>query len=174
MTRPNPVKVFDRALLAAAAAAAASPKLSPAEKKRVRTLMTKSRSAKGWNLSERMECFGLVQKAAPEKLPKLPKVIRDRLPGSAKEAPPIRQASHVDPLDRLAKAADLRGEEVLTEEQFVARRDAILSLPRLADWGVEEGVDPLDRVAEAHRLRKRDALTEEQFTHVRQIILDAA
>ncbi len=173
MAPPDPIKLFDRALLGGAAAAAASPKLTTAEKKHLGTLVTKSRSAKGWTMAERMECIGLVRKAAPEKLPKLPKVILDRLPGGRVEPAPVRQLSDADPLDRLSKAADLRG-EVLTEEQFVVRRDAILTMPGLAEWGLQDGVDPLDRVSAAHALLGRGALTEEQFSMVRQAILDAA
>ena len=62
---------------------------------------------------------------------------------------------------------------MLTEQQFVDRREVILSMPHLATWGREDGVDPLDRVTKAHDLHTRDAMTKAQFDCVRQAILDA-
>lgn len=172
MARVAPITVFDRALGVSAAAAATSPKLSAADKKRLATLVTKSRTAKGWTASERMECMALVYKAAPEKLPKAPEWLRKRFERERHQDTPVREPSKVDPLEQLAKAAELRG-TVLTEQQFVDRREVILSMPHLATWGREDGVDPLDRVTKAHELHTRDAMTEAQFDRVRQAILDA-
>jgi hypothetical protein len=109
----------DRGILLAATVAARSPKLTPAEKRELGALVKKHRgrnaARSGWSMADRGRCVWLVRKAMPETIGR-PKPLP---PG---DAPAPRQASDVDPLDRLEKLAALHERGVLTDAEFAREK----------------------------------------------------
>lgn len=179
--RPSPA-AFDRALAGVGGLASKSAKLSAPEKGELEALVVKGvkKDKQGFTMSDRARCIWLIRKAGPERLPnvKVPPRLR-RLLGLPPEddTPPLRPVRggppSVDPLDRLEKLGQLRG-NVLTETQFESQRARILADPSIGDFGGAEGADPLDRLTRVGRLEGLGVLTADQAAQITERILDAA
>lgn len=123
---PNVPRHVDRGILLAASVAVRSPKLTPAEKRELRTLIKKhggrGAARSGWSMADRARCAWLVRKALPETL-RAPK------PGGPDGALPPGRPYDVDPLDRLEKLAALHERGVLTDAEFAREKQKILGAP---------------------------------------------
>jgi hypothetical protein len=124
---PNVPRHLDRGILLAASVAVRSPKLTPAEKRELRTLMKKhggrGAAPSGWSMADRARCVWLVRKALPETIPGRPK------PGGPDGARPPGLPYDVDPLDRLEKLAALHERGLLTDAEFAREKQKILGAP---------------------------------------------
>ena len=123
---PNVPRHVDRGILLAASVAVRSPKLTPAEKRELRTLIKKhggrGAARSGWSMADRARCAWLVRKALPETL-------RPPKPGVPDGALPPGRPYDVDPLDRLEKLAALHERGVLTDAEFAREKQKILGAP---------------------------------------------
>lgn len=123
---PNVPRHVDRGILLAASVAVRSPKLTPAEKRELRTLIKKhggrGAARSGWSMADRARCAWLVRKALPETL-------RPPKPGGPDGALPPGRPYDVDPLDRLEKLAALHERGVLTDAEFAREKQKILGAP---------------------------------------------
>jgi hypothetical protein len=172
---------FDKALVAAAGLASKSAKLSPTEKRELKSLAVKGtkRGRQGFTMTDRARCVWLIRKAGPDNL-KLPRRLRKllRLPDGGEETAsmpaPLRGAiPTVDPLDRLDKLGRLRG-NVLSEAQFDVQRARILADPAIGTFRAEDGADALDRLRRVGELQSAGVITAEQAARLIEQILDAA
>jgi Short C-terminal domain len=124
---PNVPRHVDRGILLAASVAVRSPKLTPAEKRELRTHIKKhggrGAARSGWSMADRARCVWLVRKALPEALPGRPK------PGSPDGVLPPGRPYDVDPLERLEKLAALHERGVLTDAEFTREKQKILGAP---------------------------------------------
>lgn len=175
---------FDKALVATAGLASKSVRLSPAEKRELKTLAAKGAKSgrSGFTMADRARCIWLIRRAGPDQIPevKVPKPLR-RLVGKLTERSPshteaprlLRQADPtVDPLDRVEKLGRLRGQP-LTEEQFQRQLTKILDDPSISAFGVDDGADPFDRLTRVSALETSGVLTPEQAAAIVEEILDA-
>jgi hypothetical protein len=173
----------DKVLAGIAGLASKSAKLSAAEKRELKALAVKGVKPRrqGFTVADRARCAWLIRKAGPESLPhvKIPLRLRRLLrlresPGDGPpDRPPIRDASSVDPLDRLDKLAPLR-ERVLSEAQFEVQRAKILADREIGTFGVAEGADPLDRLSKVGELESSGTITADQAAQVTEQILVAS
>lgn len=183
--RPSPA-AFDRALAGVGGLASKSGKLSPADKGELEALVVKGvkQGKQGFTMSDRARCIWLIRKAGPERLPnvKVPPRLRRLLglppeDGTEDDTPPLLPVRggppSVDPLDRLEKLGQLRG-NVLTETQFESQRARILADSSIGDFGGAEGADPLDRLTRVGQLEGLGVLTADQAAQITEQILDAA
>ena len=173
MARRLSLATLDRALAAAGALATKSGKLSAAEKRELRTLVTKAAKTgrQGLAHADRARVAWLIRKAGPEKV-RLPGGLDERLKRRKEGEPraPLRSPTAVDPLDRLEKLGALRSR--LTDDQFRSQRERILGDEAIADFDIED-VDPLDRVAKIGNLVETGVLSDQQAADLTARILAA-